>query len=57
MPSTPNGNLEVQGQFGTLTIKADGSYTYHGGAGAVGGSVDTFTYTLTDGDATRRKQR
>ena len=45
-----NGNLVVQGQFGTLEIKAGGGYTYHGGAGAVGGSVDTFTYTLTDSD-------
>ena len=45
-----NGNLEVQGQFGTLTIKADGSYSLSWGAGAVGGSVDAFTYTLTDGD-------
>jgi len=45
-----NGNLVVQGQFGTLEITAGGGYVYHGGAGAVNGSVDTFTYTLTDGD-------
>ncbi|HEX5237992.1 MAG TPA: DUF5801 repeats-in-toxin domain-containing protein, partial [Sphingomicrobium sp.] len=44
------GNLVVNGQFGTLTIHADGSYSYSENQGAPGGSVDTFTYTLTDGD-------
>ncbi|HET8786829.1 MAG TPA: VCBS domain-containing protein, partial [Candidatus Limnocylindrales bacterium] len=45
-----SGNLVVEGSFGTLVIKADGSYTYTLHSDAPGGSVDVFTYTLTDGD-------
>ena len=45
-----SGNLVVEGQFGTLTIKADGSYVYTAHQDAPGGSSDVFTYTLTDGD-------
>ncbi len=45
-----SGNLEVAGQYGTLVIKADGSYTYTRAAGTPGGVSDAFTYTLTDGD-------
>ncbi len=44
------GNLEVAGQYGTLLIKADGSYTYTRAAGTPGGVSDAFTYTLVDGD-------
>ncbi len=44
------GNLQVAGQYGTLLIKADGSYVYTRGAGTPGGVSDAFTYTLTDGD-------
>ena len=45
-----SGDLVVDGTFGTLVIKADGSYTYTLHSDAPGGSVDVFTYTLTDGD-------
>ena len=45
-----SGNLVVAGQYGTLTIKADGSYSYVRNAGTPGGVTDVFTYTLTDGD-------
>ncbi|HET8785347.1 MAG TPA: VCBS domain-containing protein, partial [Candidatus Limnocylindrales bacterium] len=45
-----SGNLVVDGEFGSLTIKADGSYTYTAHQGAPGGSTEVFTYTLTDGD-------
>ena len=45
-----SGNLVVEGSFGTLTIKADGSYTYTAHSDAPGNSTDVFTYTLTDGD-------
>ena len=45
-----SGDLVVDGTFGTLVIKADGSYTYTLHSNAPGGSVDVFTYTLTDGD-------
>ena len=48
--TNPTGGFVVVGQFGTLTMQADGSYTYlRSGSGAVSAS-DTFTYTLTDGD-------
>ncbi|QZD94417.1 DUF5801 repeats-in-toxin domain-containing protein [Qipengyuania gelatinilytica] len=40
----------IQGKYGTLTIEADGSYTYTRDAGTEGGVSDTFTYTITDGD-------
>ncbi len=45
-----NGNLVVNGEFGTLTIDAEGNYTYVPFADAPGGTEDVFTYTLTDGD-------
>ncbi len=45
-----NGNLQVNGQYGTLLIAADGSYTYTRTPGSPGGVSDSFTYTLTDGD-------
>ncbi|WP_114962336.1 BapA/Bap/LapF family large adhesin, partial [Tritonibacter mobilis] len=39
----------IEGSFGTLTIYADGSYTYDVNEDFAGpyGSVDTFTYTVT----------
>ena len=45
-----SGNLEVHGDFGTLTIKADGSYVYTLDQGTHGGADEVFTYTITDGD-------
>ncbi len=45
-----SGDLIVEGEFGTLTIKADGSYVYTAHQDAPGGSSEVFTYTLTDGD-------
>ncbi|WP_395020446.1 VCBS domain-containing protein [Dongia sp.] len=42
--------LKVDGQYGKLTLNADGSYTYTRNAGSPGGVSDTFTYTLKDGD-------
>jgi VCBS repeat-containing protein len=45
-----DGNLTVSGQYGVLTIKADGSYSYLRNAGTPGGVEDVFTYTLRDGD-------
>ncbi|MEO5774021.1 MAG: DUF5801 repeats-in-toxin domain-containing protein, partial [Sphingomicrobium sp.] len=46
-----SGNLVVNGQYGVLTLKADGSYSYVRNAGTAGGVNDVFTYTLRDGDA------
>jgi large repetitive protein len=40
----------INGQYGTLTIAADGSYTYTRNAGTPGGVNDVFTYQLTDSD-------
>ncbi|GAA4029632.1 hypothetical protein GCM10022281_06030 [Sphingomonas rosea] len=45
-----DGNLQVAGQYGTLTIKADGSYSYVRNAGSPGGVSDVFNYTLKDAD-------
>jgi T1SS-143 domain-containing protein len=44
------GVLEVNGQYGVLTIDADGNYSYTRNPGTPGGVEDVFTYTLTDGD-------
>jgi len=40
----------VQGQYGTLTINAQGGYTYVRTPGTPGGVNDVFTYQITDGD-------
>ena len=45
-----SGNLQVSGQYGVLTIKANGDYSYVRNAGTPGGVQDVFNYTLTDGD-------
>ena len=43
---------DITGEFGTLNISADGSYTYTNTStpSTVDGTTDTFTYTITDGD-------
>ncbi len=47
----PAANVfEVDGEFGTLVLNADGSYTYTRFDGAPGNSQDVFTYTLIDAD-------
>ncbi|WP_292899053.1 beta strand repeat-containing protein, partial [Nitratireductor sp.] len=45
-------NTLINGQYGTLTISSDGSYSYQSIPGAVAsGTVqDVFTYTITDAD-------
>jgi hypothetical protein len=52
--STPNGSgdLVIGGSAGTLTIHADGTYSYLATQGSIppAGVVETFTYTITDGD-------
>jgi VCBS repeat-containing protein len=40
----------INGQYGTLTIAANGNYTYTRNVGTPGGVNDVFTYQLTDGD-------
>ena len=47
----PAANVfEVDGEFGTLVLNADGSYTYTRFDGSPGNSQDVFTYTLIDAD-------
>lgn len=40
----------IQGEYGTLTIAADGTYSYTRNPGTEGGVSDSFSYTITDGD-------
>jgi VCBS repeat-containing protein len=42
----------IAGAFGTLTLAADGSYSYQASATAPAGSTDTFTYRVADNAAT-----
>ena len=47
--TTFSSNTEtVTGQFGTLTINSDGSYSYVAGSSA---GTDVFTYIVSDGTA------
>ncbi|HUH57978.1 MAG TPA: VCBS domain-containing protein, partial [Pseudomonadales bacterium] len=56
--SNTNGVLEIEGQFGTLTINPDGSYTYAldntnlavQGLNKGETLTENFIYTITDGD-------
>ncbi|WP_352566505.1 beta strand repeat-containing protein, partial [Mesorhizobium australicum] len=43
-------NVGLHGTYGTLTLHADGSYSYTRDAGSPGGVNDVFTYTIKDGD-------
>ncbi len=55
-----NGDTEVKGEYGTLVVKPDGSYTYTPDLSDKTGDVwklpeggtrtDTFTYTVSDGE-------
>ncbi|MEQ5767677.1 VCBS domain-containing protein [Halomonas sp. H33-56] len=56
--STVDGNLVIEGQYGTLTIASDGSYSYAldntnpavQGLDGDENATEVFTYTLTDSD-------
>ncbi|MGG6899092.1 Ig-like domain-containing protein, partial [Rhizobium sp. BR 315] len=45
-----SGDWQIQGSYGTLTIDADGKYSYTLTTAGVhaGGEQETFTYTVTD---------
>lgn len=46
-----SGQVVVAGDYGTLTLNADGSYTYKSTANAITADAqDVFTYTVKDGD-------
>ena len=46
-----NGTLVIEGEYGTLMLNADGSYTYVADPDSTNADVqDVFTYTVRDGD-------
>jgi VCBS repeat-containing protein len=51
----PAGNATIAGAFGTLTLAANGSYSYARANGVPGGNnhSDTFTYTMQDADGSQ----
>ena len=56
--ATSNGNLAgtvgtaLTGEFGKLTLNADGTFSYTANHNVLVGSKDVFTYTITDDDGT-----
>ncbi len=42
--------VAIQGDYGKLTLNADGSYSYERDPNTPGGVNDVFTYTVKDGD-------
>ncbi|MGE4313608.1 MAG: DUF5801 repeats-in-toxin domain-containing protein, partial [Pseudobdellovibrionaceae bacterium] len=49
MSSLPNGSVTIVGQYGTLVLNTDGSYTYTAN-NVNSDQVDHFTYTYRDSD-------
>lgn len=50
-PITTGVGTPIAGNWGTLTLNADGSYTYTVAANTIlADQVDTFVYTIADGD-------
>jgi VCBS repeat-containing protein len=45
-----NVGVSVAGTYGHLTLDANGSYSYVANNGVAAGSVDSFTYTASDGN-------
>ncbi|TPL00012.1 type I secretion C-terminal target domain-containing protein, partial [Mesorhizobium sp. B2-4-14] len=45
-----NVGQAIHGLYGTLTLNANGGYSYQRDAGSPGGVSDKFTYTIKDGD-------
>ncbi|MBR9927106.1 MAG: hypothetical protein GYB28_19220, partial [Gammaproteobacteria bacterium] len=51
MADETNGTLVIEGEYGTLTLNADGSYTYVADPDSTNADVqDVFTYTVRDDD-------
>ncbi len=46
----PAGGFVVQGEYGVLTVQANGDYSYTRDPNTRGGVEDSFTYTFQDGD-------
>lgn len=49
-PTAANIGQPIVGTYGTLTLNADGSYSYTPNASVTGHVDDKFTYQITDGD-------
>ncbi|MCL6268386.1 Ig-like domain-containing protein [Sansalvadorimonas sp. 2012CJ34-2] len=49
-----SGTVSIVGQYGTLIVSADGTYTYTSNNGVSGGVTDVFSYTVSDGTTTSR---
>ncbi len=47
---TVGAGTTIAGQYGVLTISANGDYSYTRNAGSPGGVTDVFGYQITDGD-------
>ncbi|MCL6268387.1 VCBS domain-containing protein [Sansalvadorimonas sp. 2012CJ34-2] len=47
-----SGTTPIQGQYGTLIVAANGTYSYTPSNAATPGGIDTFTYTVSDGTST-----
>nr|WP_245000303.1 Ig-like domain-containing protein [Marinobacter daepoensis] len=45
-----SGTLTIVGEYGSLEVRPDGSYTYQRSPGSPGGVQDVFTYTIDDGE-------
>lgn len=48
------GSYELAGEYGTLTVYADGSYRYQANPNISGNAQDSFTLTITDADGDRK---
>jgi len=48
--NTVTAGNSIAGQYGTLTVNADGSYTYTSNGTNNGNVTDVFTYTMRDAD-------
>jgi len=53
MTPASSGPMEVQGRYGTLTIDAQGNYSYVRNAGTADGVQDVFTYTVAGAGGAR----
>ena len=51
-----SGTTNITGQYGTLIITADGTYSYAPLNSATTGGTDTFSYTVSDGTSTSTAQ-
>ena len=51
-----SGTTSINGQYGTLIVAADGSYSYVPLNSAIAGGTETFSYTVSNGTSTSTAQ-